>query len=339
MTAGSIIRRFGAATVLAALLWGCGENKSNQSATSLETGDLSHTEGWLSAHGQRVLEGSVIACTSCHGEALDGGSSGVACAECHAADGASLAGNPALAALEFSETNSKPTIDHPTGFDQLTVVDDTIPFFPFPAHTHGYIAKADSGGDQIPVGFEFCSDCHSPAFTGAVLPTPPFPGPSANCLACHGNETPHSPDLEAWGPGYHHITTSPDNTVICVECHAGARNSPFSDNPPTPDLTVSNNCFNGTLCHTGNIVTTPIVDHGDPSLHPNFHKRNPRACMICHGDDLKGRPGGAAPSCFSCHNGNIAPLCTTCHDASIVTGLRSLRPAKTALTGRRTAKR
>jgi len=254
-------------------------------------------------------------CKECHGDALDGGA-GPACAECHGPDGATLAGNEALAALVFGEKNGAPLVDHIPNFVDNAVIDDTIPFYRFEAHQHGYIAKARNARGTIPVGFSFCADCHTPAFVGKTLPTPPFPGRSANCLDCHGNSTPHSPDLDAWA-SYHHITTNPENTKVCVECHAGARNSPFADNPPTPDPTISNNCFNGTLCHTGSIVTTPIADHADPSVHPNFHKQSPRACMICHGDDLRGRPGGAAPSCYSCHNGQTeAPLCINCHDAS-----------------------
>jgi hypothetical protein len=309
MTAGTKMLRLVTLSLLAGLIWGCGGGSSSNTATGSEVPESPHPEGWISAHGEVVVAGEMD-CTECHGEALDGGE-GPACAECHGPDGSTLAGNEALAALEFGQADGKPLIDHIPNFSQNAVIDDTIPFYPFEAHQHGYIAKAKNAYGTIPVGFAFCSDCHTASFTGKTLPTPPFPGPSANCLDCHGNQTPHHQDLDVWA-SYHHITTNPENTKVCVECHAGGRNSPLD--PPTPDLTVSNRCFNGTLCHTGSIVTTPIVSHFEG--HWTNHQNSPRACMICHGEDLKGRPGGEAPACFSCHNGEIAPLCTTCHDAS-----------------------
>lgn len=302
---------------LAALISGCGSDNSNSNSSGSP-----HPEAWVSQHGEVVVAGNV-GCTKCHGTSLDGGRSGLACAECHGPDGSALAGNPDLSALVFGEVNGQPRIDHPSSFDSLIAVDTTIPFFNFTAHRHGYIAKQDNGGTgTVPAGFQFCAGCHTNAFTGAALPTPPFPGPSANCIDCHGNGTPHSPDLNAWGPGYHHITTSPVNTVICGECHAAGLNSPLPT--PSPDPSVANRCFNGTLCHTGDIVTTPIIIHYNG--HWDFHQQNPEACRICHGENFTGR--GAAPACFSCHNGDTAPLCTICHDASFLTGGMSSSPKR-----------
>lgn len=318
MTATTNIRRFIAASFLAALISGCGDDDHNSTGSP-------HPQAWVSQHGEVVVSGD-IGCTKCHGTSLSGGSSGLACAECHGPDGTALAGNPDLAALVFSEVNGQPRIDHPSGFESDIVADTTIPFFNFTAHRHGYIAKRDNGGTgNIPAGFPFCSDCHGKSFTGAPLPSPPFPGRSADCLACHQNGTPHSPDLAAWGPGFHHITTSPNNTVICGECHAAGQNSPLP--APSPDPSVANRCFNGTLCHTGAIVSDPIVPHLDG--HWDFHKQNPEACRICHGENFTGR--GAAPACFSCHNGTIAPQCTTCHDASVLTGTSSSPKRKVKL--------
>lgn len=287
--------------VFAALLSGC-DSGSKSSGT---VGTLDHNEAWLSEHGEALVAGTST-CADCHGSSLDGGTAGVACAECHGASAPAFAGNPDLSALVFTETAGAPLIEHPTDFDSLTVTDDTIPFYSFDATRHGFIAKADHADDTVPVGFEFCGGCHTPGFTGLALPTPPFPGASDSCLGCHNNRTPHSPDLEEWA-SYHHITTNTENTEICAFCHSDGRNSPL----PPPDFisTVSNNCFNGMLCHTGNVVTTPIVDHFDN--HWQFHQQSPQSCKICHGDDFQGR--GAAPACFSCHNGNTAPVCTSCH--------------------------
>jgi hypothetical protein len=51
-------------------------------------GPSGHPDGWLdeeslSFHGRRVREQGYESCTSCHGPGLGGGSSGVACAQCH----------------------------------------------------------------------------------------------------------------------------------------------------------------------------------------------------------------------------------------------------------------
>ena len=51
-------------------------------------GPSGHPDGWLeprssSFHGQVVLQEGVNDCTRCHGFGLSGGTSGVACADCH----------------------------------------------------------------------------------------------------------------------------------------------------------------------------------------------------------------------------------------------------------------
>lgn len=177
-------------------------------------------------------------CRDCHGDEFGGGSSDIACFDCHGLDAphprppwrggafthvnTNEANAPVCALCHRSTPGPAGCFNgtlchtaespHPGNFDDPDV--------------HGAVAKGAPGVNR---GFDFCRDCHGSLFGGGSA--------NLNCFGCHGVNAPHSP--RPWRDGRTHTNTNAGNAEVCGLCHR---------DPNAPAGTPSG-CFNDTLCH------------------------------------------------------------------------------------------
>jgi hypothetical protein len=300
--------------VLLALIAGCSE-RNDKSPINPDTGR--HVENWLPAAHMEAAKSDLGSCSSCHGDDLKGGISGVSCTSCHLGSPTSV--HPTNWAPVYADHG--PYVDaHSTSACanqychglRLTGVTDSGP-----SCTSCHIGGITSGHptDWVPVysthgpyvkanGTSSCSNnnCHGTALTGVVES-----GPS--CSLCHlgGATAVHPTD---WNPVYadHGPYALANGTSSCANqyCHG-------------PSLTgVADSGPSCTSCHMGGPTEIhPTSWQGDVcSNHgPYAFDNGTTGCAntACHGASLEG-VSQSGPSCTQCHNPIPASdQCNYCH--------------------------
>ncbi len=300
--------------------------------TGFDFGAGGHPAGWLTGHGALVVSNGVSGCTTCHGVDQSGGVAKVACSSCHGDSlviTASTIGHPA----NWADVVPSSTVQNQSAIR-------AIPFYNFSATYHGFVAKGAPAvnGNPVPFGSNYCVTCHNVSASATL----PF-GVAPSCVGCHGPTGAPHPSALADDPNskwahWHHITTDPANAPYCAQCHANRNNfdttywTNFANysSRNNPRYVADNSCFNGTLCHNGDVVQNAITPHFPQGLditnhtvHGDQHQTNGQSCKICHGDKLQGR--GAAPACSLCHGAQPATAntaayqattCASCHNSA-----------------------
>jgi len=287
-----------------------------------------HPQGWSdpAQHGQAALNG-LASCKSCHGADLAGGTAGVSCNACHAANG-------------YANWQTNCTFCH--GQKVATYDPASLVSAAPPRGTKGEVATTDlavgahrrhlTGGAIGPA--VACSTCHvvptdlshvggsaSVTFSGPALRSgaaPIWNGAGCSATYCHGAT------LGAGGSNQAPSWTGGSGQAACGTCHGIP--------PPAPHST-STTC--GT-CHSGYTSTSV-----NPALHMNgtVESTSPHptgwaakeqhgysanhgglsSCTSCHGTDFAG--GTVGVSCNACHTsaGWTAwqTNCTFCHGTRV----------------------
>ncbi|NOY98182.1 MAG: hypothetical protein GXP40_03120, partial [Chloroflexi bacterium] len=164
-----------------------------------------------------------------------------------------------------------------------------------------------------------CVDCHrqiDAAFTGAHAL-----GFGADCLACHDG-------VETIGRNFDHNRvvfqlTGKHASVICWECHLGARS--LTDLQSAPQVCVDchyqDEPHDGRFgldcesCHTADGWTPADFDH----TLANFQLAGRHVDVACEDCHTAGTYQGAPQDCYSCHqkddrhNGQFGASCEACH--------------------------
>jgi predicted CxxxxCH...CXXCH cytochrome family protein len=172
-----------------------------------------HPAGWDApeVHGLATKLQTEADCRTCHGQDLDGGSSAVACDDCHAADWET---NCTFCHGGVQSTSGAPPEDIDDNADPAT-----ISFVPHEVHLAARIMPAYT-----------CDQCHTTP-TDALTPGHLFDDPTAGeaevviqggsyapgtCsdLYCHGN-----------GRGFNGVVDSDAGARDCSSCHGGAQNA------------------------------------------------------------------------------------------------------------------
>jgi hypothetical protein len=184
------------------------------------------------------------------------------CIECHGADMAGGISKVSCFSVSFEDQSC-----HPGG--------------PRGGHPAGWAAASSHGaGAKAAGGFASCKVCHGSDFTGGAT--------GLSCFGCHGVRAPHP--RKPWRGALSHTGTEASNAAVCAQCHQ-------TGNPGPPG------CYNNTLCHA-----TPAghpIGWGSPGQHGAAAKAAPGSmqgfdvCRGCHGSAFG---GGAAQSCYPCHN-------------------------------------
>jgi predicted CxxxxCH...CXXCH cytochrome family protein len=292
-------------TILLLILAGCSEKKDT-------LGIGPHPEGWNNQnsqnfHGKVVVESGNESCESCHGYHFKGGSSDVACSDCHAA-------YPHRRGFaDMSSPNFHGNFIRKNGWDMSTCRD---------CHGDNYAGGRSESS---------CRKCHTaPA------------GPEA-CNTCHGSSQSIAPpkDLngnistDSMGVGAHQIhVTNPvvTNPLKCSECHVSVHG--FDDpnhidgNPGAQiqfgDLATGGGTLNSTYdpktgkcsniwCHgaftfqSGNTTISgnnSVVEWTEMNV-------NPGNCTSCHALPPNGHSGEGAfnnpQTCANCHTFVVNP--------------------------------
>ncbi len=251
-----------------------------------------HPDGWADVndplfHAKKVLEGglnsvagSLEFCATCHGENFDGGDTGVACGECHAA---------------YPHTSgwTAPTNDNFHGKHLYDIWYDLDAC----ADCHGTTL---TGGDNAPA----CSNCHTA--DGGVYA----------CDFCHGyiDDTVFSdlqgntdPTVGTVGVHTSHIagTHGLTNNVSCSSCHLVPAS--FSDPTHIDSTRYAEVTFDTTAFNTNLGSWTPAWSWD----------RTARRCdnIYCHGNFAYGSSGAIAgnDSTWTWNVPAAGNLCGTCH--------------------------
>lgn len=208
-------------------------------------------------------------CTTCHGEDLTGGSSGISCVTsvCHHKGGANAAEwkDKTEHGAAASADISKCTACHEQDLkgNSVAVGCDTC-------HHKNWAgekpwADASEHGQFGAKPATTCKVCHGGDLSGGLA--------GINCTSCHGDIYPHSNN---WSDKKQHGLTAKGGLDKCKSCH-GELTSP--------------DCRS---CH----------HDGKPTWLSAAHKAQAKAdttgCKVCHGADLKG--GESSQSCYDCHD-------------------------------------
>ena len=297
-----------------------------------------HPASWLDPvspgfHAYSANAG-LTTCQACHGQPLDGGLSGVACAQCHDANLP-----PGVTSWKTNcvmchggtddQTGAPPKATWGQGGDPVRV------------GAHG----AHVSGSAIAPAFD-CDVCHvKPAdalaaghvdqptatvtFGGLAVP-PSGPAPtwervSATCTTyCHGatvgGGTNKVPVWTAVGQGQ----------AACGTCHGLP--------PPAPHPAVSGDLAGCSVCHpltvdAGGAVIDPSaggrhldglvevagghdanwMNPASAGFHAYYADRGLSSCQVCHGQNLDGVGGSTTVACATCHGAAWKTNCVMCH--------------------------
>ena len=274
--------------------------------------NASHGEGWSAPdqHG-RSANANLAACRACHGQDLEGGTTGVSCNSCHG-------GTAWQSTCTFCHGDATRTAN-PAAPPVGTQGETTTTSVAVGAH-----AKHLGGGAVG--GAVACTECHAvptgiahvdgtatvtfgaAASRGSLQPV--WDGSGCASTYCHGttisggtNKTP------TWTAG--------EGEATCGTCHGV---------PPPAPHTTSTACGG---CHGGYTVasvnaTTHLNGSVDatgsghpagwsaPTQHGYAANAELASCRACHGHDSTG--GTSTVSCNSCHGGTAwQSSCTFCH--------------------------
>ena len=278
--------------------------------------DLTHPAGWMEKgsanfHGRKDLTIGSDFCTPCHGEDYAGGSSGVACSDCH---------------------NEYP---HP---DTWAVPGDNNNHAAFIRAKYWSMALCKTcHGSDYKGGLSkiSCYTCHDQ------------PGGPEACNVCHGTNTSSVSDISSWAPPkdlYDHTDTSVPSvgahqshltmnrwttafTQDCNLCHVetnsfdapthinGVVDIEFAsiathNGEVNPEYNFSSHKCSNVYCH-GNFTlrkenslnpemyTDSLIVGNNPSLDWTGTGYNQAACGTCHILPPKGHK--AYPNCYTCH--------------------------------------
>jgi len=164
---------------------------------------------------------------------------------------------------------------------------------------HGPVAKKAPGNS----GFASCQICHGAGFSSG--------GSGVSCFTCHGVSAPHPAKPWRLTSGtFTHVTTDPENALVCARCHArGSSNNP-AGHPATPaPAGTPPGCYNNTLCHgvgaAPHALGATWLNATSSAFHGLTAKQDLTYCKGCHGapGTMQFNGGVASTSCQSstCH--------------------------------------
>ncbi|NIS76831.1 MAG: hypothetical protein GTO00_04245, partial [Deltaproteobacteria bacterium] len=288
----------------AAAIAGCSSGREEGVIFDPEGGG--HTSSWIFTH-PAAAEQDTSSCTSCHGDDLGGGISGVSCmtSACHHDPIPDwLSSHPVSALPQASSCTVCHGSDLAGGFSNVSCLNsachhDPIPNWAFPpaagaSPEHGASAKRAPGAS----GFESCQVCHGKEFAGGVS--------GVDCFLCH----PGSPHPNDWLPGdaLVHTTTDESNAPVCALCHFNEPGFGAHD-PVDPPPGSEPGCFNSTLCHGAD------VGHPEGFALPTAHGASAKAapgsssgfsyCQNCHGTEFTGDIGVSCLNNAACHGTGV----------------------------------
>lgn len=214
-----------------------------------------HPQGYLAPdkHGADFLSDGPGECTNCHGDDLEGGTSGLSCNKCH--DG-----------WKTSCTFCHGGIDNDTGAPPEDVAGNTDTTFKSVGAHSAHLATGSDWHNDIG-----CNQCHSvptDVFSAEHLngvakltwgsiaaeeSEPQFNGTTCSSLYCHGADLGGGDNVT---PDW---TKVDQNQVYCGSCHSL---------PPTSGHPNISDCSS---CHTS-VVNPDNVTFKNPSLHLNGEK-------------------------------------------------------------------
>jgi hypothetical protein len=276
-----------------------------------------HQAGWQTPgsatfHGAalKAVNYNAAACQSCHGSDFAGGTSGVACATCHAnyphpAGWATPGGNTSHGVALKSASWADASCQACHGSNYQGGTSGTSCFTCHPAYPHS--ASFATGGHQsyiVAKGYAFdeCKTCHGPAYSGGTIVTTgcmtsgchvdqtgTAKSPEA-CNTCHGNFPSPASVTASFAPpkalngdtqetstkvGAHqkHLLGAYGKAVVCAECHvvpAGVASPGHLGSSPAEVV------FNGPLgtLVTGNGSNVPAPSYASNSCGSTY----------CHGN-------------------------------------------------------
>jgi hypothetical protein len=289
--------------------WGC---------TKVAEETDAHPEGWIDStsstfHSLRVTMAGLESCKQCHGENLDGGTSGQACTsgDCHIRGAAiphptgwRLPGNDNfhgtwVLSVGLVSCEKCHGTDLDGGFTGV-VCSSACHTIPIP-HPAGWIEPDSTNfhSDWIRInGFVKCQDCHGEDFSGG------FSGISCSSASCHvdGDAIPHS---DGWAnpedDAFHGEWVETAGFSSCTACHGTDFSGGWAE-------TACNN----TTCHTNG----DAIPHPDGWANPedtDFHggwiaTAGLSSCEVCHGENFGGGHAELSCSNTTCHlNGDAIP--------------------------------
>ncbi len=242
---------------------------------SVHTSDI-HLPGSKGFHGKLLQDTSwdFKTCTSCHGEDLAGGGSGVSCIKCH-----------------NTQTNDGCSSCHQTQPNEQAAFRGTA------------VASQQAKGDVHQAHFRSrwmqgltCADCHS--VPSQLRSQGHLDGKvqvqwSAR-IQSQGNNPTWDADKRTCTNTYCHSSgmkeatltaptwKAPDNAVSCTTCHGNPPKTLRNGNPHPADTQCSN-------CHSN---MKQDGSFHDPSLHLNgkVESNYPKACNACHGSETNAAP-------------------------------------------------
>ncbi|MFC1546907.1 hypothetical protein ACFL5M_00110 [Candidatus Neomarinimicrobiota bacterium] len=283
--------------------WGC---------TKVAEETDAHPEGWVDTasstfHSLRVTVSGLESCKQCHGENLEGGTSGQACTsgDCHIRGAAiphptdwRLPGNDNFhgtwaLSVGFSPCTKCHGADLQGSFTEKACND---------CHTGpGEIPHPDDWatpeavnfhGNWIPVvGVASCQDCHGDDFSGGVVNV------ACSNTTCHtaGDAIPHPDEwTDSEDDAFHGEWVETAGFASCTACHGSDFSGGWAETA----------CSN-TTCHTGG----DAIPHPDGWTNPenaDFHgswipTAGLSSCNACHGSDFGGGWAEAPCSNTTCH--------------------------------------
>jgi len=269
-----------------------------------------HPEGWVPGGHAGPAEADITACQICHGQDLLGGSTGVACADCHLGSGPSIhpddwAGDAFTHHRAYVMQNGTDRCSNMYchGTDLGGVVGSgpscsTCHTWPFAgAHPSDWVPSGH--GPQAQANINGCKVCHGDDFSGGIA--------GVACTDCHlGSETSFHP--VAWGANAltEHRQYALDNgTGGCATqyCHG----VDLDGRPPAAGPSCSS-------CHSWPFA--PLHPDGwVPSGHVAGAAADIQSCTQCHGAAFEGDIG---PACTNCHLGDQQTIHPTAWGTDVI---------------------
>lgn len=266
-------------------------------------GPSGHPRGWLDPasdefHGTRVASEGVDGCRVCHGEDLQGGTSGVSCTNyCHAGPGGHPSGwvNPTSNDFHGNEVaeNGTDRCKACHGEDLLggwSGVSCTNVCHAGPGgHPSGWVNPTSSefhGARVAAEGPDDCMTCHGTDLRGGWS--------GISCYnVCHATPSGHPTGwLNAGSPDFHGAAVAAEGLDGCRDCHGADLLGGWTG------VSCTNACHPGPSGH-------PMgwLDDQSAEFHGAYVAGETNdGCRLCHGTDFRG--GWSEVSCYGgCHDG------------------------------------
>ena len=253
------------------------------------------------SHVAKIVLTGTETCKSCHGTNGKGGTSEVACSQCHAGG---LSGHRAyniwVGSSDSPDFHGKDDLDRCQTCHGEDYLGGTSGVSCYQCHAGGasghpatsiWVGSPDSDDFHGKDDLDRCQTCHGEDYLGGTS--------GVSCYQCHAGGASGHPATSIWvGSPNSDDFHGEDDITRCVTCHG---DDYFGG-------TSGVSCYQ---CHDGPYAFS-CPDYSPPSTHtvlqddddceayhmPGFEYPMDNGCTTCHGFDLT---GGFAPSCFICH--------------------------------------